>query len=120
MKERKFEWYSMKESFYAFFNPYYHIIDKDINSTWSGWEERRIENHSRYNCCIVSIRATYVDYDRKVVQTNDFRPWLGYKFVKYEVKPNPYGIQAIEYRKGEGWFIIGDNINLYRKRPDEF
>lgn len=120
MKERKFEWYSIRDSFYAFFNPYYFIIDRDINSKWTGWEERRIENHSRLNCCIVSIRAVSVDYDRKVLLANSVSPWISYSLVKYEVKPNPYGIQAIEYRKGEGWFMLGNNIDLFRKRPDEF
>ena len=118
MKERKFEWYSMKEGIYAFLNPYYYLIGRDKNSKWSGWEDRRIDFHSQSR--LVSIRATHVDYDRKLLAVNDNMPWLAYSLVKYEVKPNPYGIESIEYRKGEGWFLIGDNINLFRKRPDEF
>ena len=117
MTERKLEWYSMKEGIYAFLNPYYFLIDRDRNSKWSGWEDRRIDFHSR--SCIVSIRATHVDYDRTLIAANDNMPWLAYSLVKYEVKPNPYGIQSIEYRKGEGWLLIGDNINLFRKRPNE-
>ena len=118
MKERKFEWYSMTDGIYAFLNPYYYIIDRAKDSKWSGWEERRIDFCSRSH--IVSIRATHVDYDRKLLAANYNMPWLAYSLVKYEVKPNPYGIESIEYRKGEGWFLIGDNINLFRKSPDEF
>ena len=36
----------------------------------------------------------------------------GRLFIKYEVKPNPWGIEFLEYRRGEGFVAIGKKLDL--------
>ena len=42
------------------------------------------------------------------------QPWYAYKFVKYEVKPNCYGIEEIWFIKDKGWFVAGEELALWR------
>lgn len=35
-------------------------------------------------------------------------------FIRYEVKPNPWFIEFLEYRRGEGFFAIGKKMDLIR------
>ena len=41
------------------------------------------------------------------------QPWYAYKFVKYEVKPNSYGIEEIWFIKDKGLFVA-DKLELWR------
>ena len=38
-------------------------------------------------------------------------------FIRYEVKPNPWFIEFLEYRRGEGFFAIGKKLDLLRTPP---
>ena len=61
----------------------------------------------------MTLRAKEVDYDKQLIETVK-QPWYAYKFVKYEVKPNCYGIEEIWYIKNKGWFVAGDKLELWR------
>ena len=54
-----------------------------------------------------------MDYDKQLIETVK-QPWYAYKFVKYEVKPNCYGIEEIWFIKDKGWFVVGDKLELWR------
>ena len=58
-------------------------------------------------------RAKEVDYDKQLIETAK-QPWYAYKFVKYEVKPNCYGIEEIWFIKDKGWFVAGEELALWR------
>ena len=98
MQIMSFKWVTkggLIEGVEAFLNPYFYLINRSPNSKWDGWETRKIEYGLRI--IYVTIRAKEVDYDEG--RLNDMRPWLSYNSVKYEVKPNPYGIEEILFLK---------------------
>ena len=114
MQTMSFKWCpkgGLIEGVEAFLNPYYHLIARDPNSRWDGWETKKIQYGLRV--ILVTIRATEVDYDKELIKTVKF-PWYAYKSAKYEVKPNSYGIEQIWYIKGKGWFVVGDKLELWR------
>mgnify|MGYP006896829796 CR=1 FL=1 len=119
MQTMSFKWCSKGcfiEAIEVFLNPYFYLINNK-SPNYSGWETHKIQYGLKI--IYVTLRAKEVDYDKQLIETVK-QPWYAYNSVRYEVKPNPYGIQSIEYRKGEGWLLIGNNINLFRKWPDEF
>ena len=77
----------------------------------SGWETHKIQYGLKI--IYVTLRAKEVDYDKEMIKTVK-QPWYAYKFVKYEVKPNSYGIEEIWYIKNKGWFVAGDKLELWR------
>ncbi len=38
-------------------------------------------------------------------------------FIRYEVKPNPWFIEFLEFRRGEGFVAIGKKMDLLRRPP---
>ena len=61
----------------------------------------------------MTLRAKELDYDKEMIKTVK-QPWYAYKFVKYEVKPNSYGIEEIWFIKDKGLFVVGDKLELWR------
>ena len=127
MQTMKFDWSpksGMVEGVNAFLNPYLHLI-KNNNPKW---ETRKIQYYTKV--ILVTIRAFEVDYDKKEIEKVKFpwyaynydkqlietvkQPWYAYKFVKYEVKPNSYGIEEIWFIKDKGWFVVGEKLELWR------
>ena len=114
MHTMSFEWVAKGghiEGISAFMNPYLYLIDRNPNSKWDGWETRIIEYCRRD--INVTIRAKEVDYDKELI-TIVPHPWYAYNFVRYEVKPNPYGIEQILFIRNKGWFIAGEELELWR------
>jgi len=99
------------EGISAFMNPYLYLIDRDPKSKWDGWETRKIDYGLRD--IYVTIRAKEVDYDKELIKIVP-HPWYAYNSVKYEVKPNPYGIEEILFIRGKGWFVAGEELALWR------
>ena len=113
MQTMKFNWVTkggLTEGVNAFLNPYIRFI-KNSNSRWDGWETRKIQYYLKV--ILVTIRATEIDYDKEQIEKVP-HPWYAYNSVKYEVKPNRYGIEQILYLKGQGWFVAGENLELWR------
>lgn len=114
MQTMSFKWVSKGcfiEAIEAFQNPYFYLIERDPKSKWDGWETHKIEYGLKV--IYVTIRATEVDYDKELIKTAKF-PWYAYNSVKYEVKPNCYGIEQILFIRGKGWFVAGERLELWR------
>ena len=39
---------------------------------------------------------------------------IAFNSVKYEVKPNSYGIEEIWFLRDKGWFVVGEKLELWR------
>ena len=61
----------------------------------------------------MTLIAKEVDYDKEMIKTVQ-QPWYAYNSVKYEVKPNSYGIEEIWFIKDKGLFVVGDKLELWR------
>ena len=97
MQTMSFKWCSKGcfiEAIEVFLNPYFYLINNK-SPNYSGWETHKIQHGLKI--IYVTLRAKEVDYDKEMIKTVK-QPWYAYKFVKYEVKPNSYGIEEI-------WFI---------------
>ena len=55
----------------------------------------------------------------EVIEDNDYKTWFfkNRKFIRYEVKPNPWYIEFLEFRRGEGFVAIGKKMDLLRTPP---
>ena len=90
MQTMSFKWCSKScyiEAIEVFLNPYFYLINNK-SPNYSGWETHKIQY--------------------------GLQPWYAYNSVKYEVKPNPYGIEQILYLKDKGWFVAGEELTLHR------
>jgi len=74
------------------------------------WETIRLENTFVRNCTI-QVKAIEVIEDKS--HTKGY--FRGLRFVKYEVKPNIWGIELLTYQWGEGFKVIGTHLNLLHK-----
>ena len=113
MEERKFKFYDdgrFTEALHALLNPYFHLIKRSPNSKWDGWETLIFDNPPLRKWGSITLRAIEVSYDRQKLLDNPLEPWMSYKYVKYEVKPNTFGVLFIEYRGKEGFYVVGENI----------
>ena len=98
------------EAIEVFLNPYFYLINNK-SPNYSGWETHKIQYGLKI--IYVTLRAKEVDYDKEMIKTVK-QPWYAYKFVKYEVKPNCYGIEEIWFIKDKGWFVAGEELALWR------
>ena len=113
MQTMSFKWCSKGcfiEAIEVFLNPYFYLINNK-SPNYSGWETHKIQYGLKI--IYVTLRAKEVDYDKEMIKMVK-QPWYAYKFVKYEVKPNCYGIEEIWYIKNKGWFVAGDKLELWR------
>ena len=94
----------------ADFLKWIHLINNK-SPNYSGWETHKIQYGLKI--IYVTLRAKEVDYDKQLIETVK-QPWYAYKFVKYEVKPNCYGIEEIWFIKDKGWFVAGEELALWR------
>ena len=77
-----------------------------------GWYRIRLNN------TIVRFQAIHIRAI-EVIEDNDYKTWFfkNRKFIRYEVKPNPWHIEFLEFRRGEGFVAIGKKMDLLRKPP---
>ncbi len=113
MQTMSFKWCSKGcfiEAIEVFLNPYFYLINNK-SPNYSGWETHKIQYGLKI--IYVTLRAKEVDYDKELIKTVK-QPWYAYKFVKYEVKSNSYGIEEIWYIKNKGGVVVGDKLELWR------
>ena len=113
MQTMSFKWCSKGcfiEAIEVFLNPYFYLINNK-SPNYSGWETHKIQYGLKI--IYVTLRAKEVDYDEEMIKTVK-QPWYAYKFVKYKVKSNSYGIEEIWFIKDKGWFVVGDKLELWR------
>lgn len=97
----------------AYLNAYFHIQDKEEGKTFEGWAEIRIYPIIR-NKIVILMRTVDVQYNKQILKANPDKPWKSFYLVKYEVQKNIWGIESVEYRQNQGFFVIGKRIDLYQ------
>ena len=89
-----------------------HLIAKKEGKQNTGWYKIRLESlWVRY--MKIDIRAI------EVIEDNNDKTWFfkNRKFIRYEVKPNPWYIEFLEFRRGGGFTAIGKKLDLFRTPP---
>ena len=77
-----------------------------------GWYRIRLDSlWVKY--MVINIRTI------EVIEDNNDKTWFfkNRKYIKYEVKPNPWGIEFLEFKRGEGFIAIGNKLDLKRIPP---
>lgn len=103
---------SFRNEFYANITAWCYLESKKEGKQNVGFYRIRLYNSIvRYQA--IEIRAI------EVIEGDTPKALLfkGRIFIKYEVKPNPWGIEFLEYRRGEGFFAIGKKLDLLRTPP---
>ena len=75
------------------------------------WHRVHLENPFTRKC-YVEAKTIEIKEDSN---TQGF--FSGLSFVKYAVKPNIWGIEYLEYRRNEGFYAIGDKLDLLKILP---
>ena len=89
-----------------------YLLSKQEGKENKGWFSIRLENlFNRF--MRIDVRAI------EVIENNSPDTWYlnNKQFIKYEVKKNPWYIDYLEYRNGEGFFAIGKKMDLLRTPP---
>ena len=103
---------NFKNQFYANITASIHLLQKKEGKQNVGFYRIRLYNTIvRFQA--IEIRAI------EVIEGDTPKALLfkGRIFIRYEVKPNPWGIEFLEYRRGEGFFAIGKKLDLLRTPP---
>ena len=103
---------NFKNEFYANISASCHLLAKKEGWPHKGFYRIRLNNAIvRYQT--IEIRAI------EVIEGDTPKALLfqGRLFIRYEVKPNPWGIEFLEYRRGEGFVAIGKKLDLWRTPP---
>ena len=103
---------TFKNEFYCNIAAWCHLQAKKEGKQTVGWYRIRLDSlYIRYQA--IDIRAI------EVIEDNDTKTWFfkNRKFIKYEVKSNPWNIEFLEFRRGEGFVAIGKKLDLIRKPP---
>ena len=100
---------NFKNEFYANITASIHLLQKKEGKENIGFYRIRL-NSTLVRYQVIQIRAIEVieGYTPKSLF------FEGRLFIKYEVKPNPWGIEFLEYRRGEGFVAIGKKLDLLR------
>lgn len=103
---------NLKNEFYCNITAWCHLEAKKEGKENVGYYRIRL-----YNAIVrfqaIEIRAI------EVIEDNDQNKGVfrNRKFMRFEVKPNPWYIEFLEYRRGEGFFAIGKKLDLLRTPP---
>ena len=103
---------NFKNEFYCNIAAWCHLESKKEGKQNVGWYRIRLYNvFVRFQA--IHIRAI------EVIEDNDYKTWFfkNRKFIRYEVKPNPWRIEFLEFRRGEGFVAIGNKMDLLRTPP---
>jgi hypothetical protein len=88
-----------------------HLMAKKEGKQNTGW----------YRIRLYSIWVRYMRIDIRAIEVIEDNYEKGVfrnrKFMRFEVKPNPWRIEFLEYRRGEGFFAIGKKLDLLRTPP---
>ena len=103
---------NFKNEFYCNIAAWCHLESKKEGKQNVGWYRIRL-NNSFVRFQAIHIRAI------EVIEDNNYDTWFfkNRKFIRYEVKPNPWHIEFLEFRRGEGFFAIGKRLDLLRTPP---
>ena len=97
--------------FHLSLNAHAYQLLKKKGKQFEGWHRIRLMNVFVRNCY---IQVKTVEIREESTPKGFFE---GLSFVKYEVKPNPWRIEYLEYRRNEGFFAIGKRLDLFRTPP---
>ena len=92
--------------FHLSLNAHAYQLLKKKGKALEGWNKIRLMNLFTRNC---NIEVKTIEIREDSTTTGFFS---GLCFVKFEVKPNKWGIEYLEYRKGQGFYAIGEKLDL--------
>lgn len=103
---------NFKNEFYANITASIHLLQKQEGKQNTGFYRIRLYN-SIVRFQTIEIRAI------EVIEGDTPKALLfqGRIFIRYEVKPNPWFIEFLEFRRGEGFVAIGKKMDLLRRPP---
>ena len=97
--------------FHLSLNAHAYQLIKKKGKTFEGWHKIKLMNLFSRNCYI-EVKTIEI---KEESNTKGF--FSGLSFVKYEVKPNPWRIEYLEYRRNEGFYAIGEKLDLLKILP---
>ena len=103
---------SLINQFHAALAAHCYLMNKKKGIRREAWYRIRLDN--------VFTRRCYIDInaiDAKEDMTITKGCYKGLRFIRYEVKKNPWNIEYLEYRYRDGFFAIGEKLDLLREAP---
>ena len=97
--------------FHLSLNAHCYLSQKKQGKQIDVWHRIQLENTFTRRCYI-QVKTIEVNEDST---TKGF--FYGLRFVRYAVKPNIWEIEYLEYRRGQGFFAIGDKLDLRKVLP---
>ena len=97
--------------FHLSLNAHCYLSQKKQGKETEVWHRIQLENKFTRRCYI-QVKAIEVNEDST---TKGF--FFGLSFARYTVKPNPWYIEFLEFRRGQGIFAIGDKLDLLKVLP---
>ena len=100
---------NFKNEFHANISASIYLLQKKEGKQNVGWYRIRL-NSAIVRYQVIQIRAI------EVIEGDTPKALLfqGRLFIRYEVKPNPWFIEFLEFRRGEGFVAIGKKLDLLR------
>lgn len=115
MEKRKINIYptdSFIHHFHARISAECYLLSQKNKKIIIGWERVRLDNPFIRHCYI-EVHAIEVTEDKTITKGI----FYGMRYIKWEVKKNVWGINFLEYIKGDGYYIYGDKLILYARPP---
>ena len=96
---------SLIHQFHARISAFCYLQSKKDGIPRNGWHNIRLLNaYDRY--CMIEVRAIEVKEDKTITKGI----FAGMRYIKWEVKPNKWHIQFLEYIKDDGIYAYGKNL----------
>lgn len=102
---------SLRNELYVNLAAWCHLESKKEGKPNNGWYRIRLYN------IIVRFQAIEIKAIEVIEDNYPKGVFRNRKFMRFEVKPNPWRIEFLEYRRGEGFFAIGKRLDLFRTPP---
>ena len=97
--------------FHLSLNAHAYQLLKKKGKQFEGWHRIRLENPFTSKCY---IQVKTIEIREESTPKGFFE---GLSFVKYTVMPNIWRIEYLEYRRNEGFYAIGEKLDLLKILP---
>ena len=92
-------------------NAHCYLSQKKEGKQIDLWHKIHLQNVFT-NRCFIEVKTIEIKEDS--TQSGFFS---GLSFARYQVKPNIWKIEYLEYRRNEGFYAIGDKLDLLKILP---
>ena len=97
--------------FHLSLNAHFYQLLRKKGKHFEVWQRIQLDNLLTRRCY---IQVKTIEIKEESTKKGFFE---GLNYVKYAVKPNIWRIEYLEYRRNEGFFAIGDKLDLLKKLP---